>query len=237
MNAPLKSSKGITTGLTSAHVSPAKESSLNRHGSVLCIGVLALQGAFVEHCRILGQLGAKAVEIRKPEQLAHLDGLIIPGGESTAIGLIAERWGMIEPLRDWVRAGKPTWGTCAGMILLGEKAEDQKAGGQPLLGGLDITVNRNYFGRQLDSFEVLLDTPRILGLDDGARQYSAIFIRAPIITATGHGVESLASFTAVDGRELIVAVRQRLVLATAFHPELTDDRRWHQFFLNMIREQ
>ena len=120
--------------------------------STLTIGVLALQGAFLEHIKILRQLGAQAVEVRKPVQLTALDGLIIPGGESTTMGLIAERWGLVEPLRQWVHSQRPTWGTCAGMILLAEHATGQKQGGQPLLGGLDITVNRNYFGRQTESF-------------------------------------------------------------------------------------
>ncbi len=201
---------------------------------MLNIGVLALQGAFIEHSRMLKQLGASVVEVRKPEQLTHLDGLIIPGGESTAIGLIAERWGLIEPLRDWVQAGKPIWGICAGMIFLAERAEGQKASGQPLLGGLDITVNRNYFGRQVDSFEVLLDAPRILALGDGEAPCSAIFIRAPVITAIGRDVEPLASLSTADGGKLIVAACQRSILVTAFHPELTADIRWHQLFLDMV---
>lgn len=209
--------------------------SLNRQDSALNIGILALQGAFVEHGKILKQLGVTVVEVRKPEQLAHLNGLIIPGGESTSMSLIAERWGLIEPLRDWVQAGKPIWGTCAGMILLAERVEGQKAGGQPLLGGLDVTVNRNYFGRQVNSFEVLLDTPQIPALGDGAGLYSAIFIRAPIITAMGQGVEPLASLSAADDSKLIVAARQGSILATAFHPELTADTRWHQLFLDMVR--
>ena len=204
---------------------------------MLNIGVLALQGAFIEHSKILKQLGATVVEVRKAEQLTHLDGLIIPGGESTSIGLIAERWGLIEPLRAWVQAGKPTWGICAGMILLAERAEGQKAGGQPLLGGLDITVNRNYFGRQVDSFEMLLDTPQIPALGDGAEPCSAIFIRAPVITAIGQGVEPLASLSAADDVKLIVAVRQGSILATVFHPELTADIRWHQLFLDMVSGQ
>ena len=118
------------------------------------VGVLALQGAFLEHAAMLRGLGAEVVEVRKPQQLADLDGLVMPGGESTTMGLVAERWGLVEPLRAWVRMGKPVWGTCAGMILLAEHAVGQKQGGQPLIGGLDVTVNRNYFGRQNQSFEV-----------------------------------------------------------------------------------
>jgi pyridoxal 5'-phosphate synthase pdxT subunit len=127
----------------------------------LKIGVLALQGAFIEHIKMLRRLGVEAVEVRKAEQLDGLDGLIIPGGESTTMGLIAERWGLVEPLRRWVHSGQPTWGTCAGMILLAERATGQKQGGQPLLGGLEVTVNRNYFGRQTESFETLLTVPHL----------------------------------------------------------------------------
>lgn len=209
---------------------------MKKHKSMLRIGILALQGAFIDHSKILKQLGASVVEVRKSEQLDHLDGLIIPGGESTSIGLIAKRWGLIEPLRDWVQAGKPIWGTCAGMVLLAERIEGQKAEGQPLLGGLDVTVNRNYFGRQANSFETLLQTPQIPALGDSSEFCSAIFIRAPVITAAGKAVESLASLSATDGTMLIVAVRQKSILATAFHPELTDDSRWHQLFLDMVYE-
>lgn len=200
--------------------------------STLTIGVLALQGAFLEHIKILRQLGAQAVEVRKPAQLTMLDGLIIPGGESTTMGLIAERWGLVEPLRQWVHSQRPTWGTCAGMILLAEHATGQKQGGQPLLGGLDITVNRNYFGRQTESFETLLTAPQL-----GATPFHAVFIRAPAITAVGDQVEVLAEFHAQTGADVIVAVRQGPILATAFHPELTNDSRWHQLFLEMVGKE
>lgn len=191
------------------------------------IGVLALQGAFAEHVAMLHRLGAAAVEVRKPDQLAALDGLIIPGGESTTMGLIAERWGLVEPLRAWVHGGKPTWGTCAGMILLAERAAGQKQGGQPLLGGLDVTVNRNYFGRQVDSFETLLDVPVL-----GPEPVPAIFIRAPAITEVGPAAEALAELPGAPG--IYVAARQGPILATAFHPELTVDTRWHALFLRMV---
>ena len=197
--------------------------------STLTIGVLALQGAFLEHVKILRQLGAQAVEVRKPEQLSELDGLIIPGGESTTMGLIAERWGLVEPLREWVHSHRPTWGTCAGMILLAEHATGQKQGGQPLLGGLDITVNRNYFGRQAESFETLLTAPQL-----GDAPFHAVFIRAPAITAIGDKAEVLAEYHSPAGADVIVAVRQGPILATAFHPELTNDSRWHQLFLEMV---
>jgi len=197
---------------------------------MVTIGVLALQGAFVEHEAMVRRLGAQAVQVRKPEQLAGLDGLIIPGGESTTMGLVAERWGLVEPLRAWVRSGKPTWGTCAGMIMLADRATGQKEGGQTLLGGLDVTVNRNYFGRQNESFETWLRVPAL-----GEAPIRAVFIRAPAIIETGNTVEVLA---AVPGRgeDVIAAVRQGNILATAFHPELTDDLRWHALFLAMVEK-
>ena len=191
------------------------------------IGVLALQGAFAEHALMVRRTGARAVEVRKPEQLDGLDGLIIPGGESTTMGLVAARWGLVEPLRRWVRQGRPTWGTCAGMILLADRADGLKQGRQPLIGGLDVTVNRNYFGRQVDSFEALLDAPRV-----GAGPAPAIFIRAPAITQVGPDVEVLAELPGQP--PVCVAVRQGRLLATAFHPELTGDLRWHEFFLDMV---
>ena len=197
----------------------------------LKIGVLALQGAFAEHIHMLRRLGVEAVEVRKPAQLADVDGLIIPGGESTTMGLIAERWGLVEPLRAWVHGGRPTWGTCAGMILLAARATGQKQGGQPLLGGLDVTVNRNYFGRQVDSFEAELAAPVL-----GDLPFHAVFIRAPAITEVGPGVQRLAEVAQGNGEPVVVAVRQGPILATAFHPELTDDPRWHALFVAMVRE-
>ncbi|MBX3014743.1 MAG: pyridoxal 5'-phosphate synthase glutaminase subunit PdxT [Caldilineaceae bacterium] len=198
--------------------------------TTLTIGVLALQGAFMEHINILQRLGVATVEVRKAEQLPTLAGLIIPGGESTTMGLVAERWGIVEPLRQWVRAGRPTWGTCAGMILLAERAEGQKQGGQPLLGGLDVTVNRNYFGRQVDSFETDLQVP--LWAD---APFHAIFIRAPAIISVGPTVEILARVDTPSGERVIAAARQQHILATAFHPELTNDPRWHALFVDMVR--
>jgi pyridoxal 5'-phosphate synthase pdxT subunit len=194
------------------------------------IGVLALQGAFVEHIKLLQRLGVEAVEVRKAAQLEGLDGLIIPGGESTTVGMIAERWGLVEPLRHWVHSGQPTWGTCAGMILLAERAIGQKQGGQPLLGGLDVTVNRNYFGRQTESFETWLTVPQL-----GDDPVPAVFIRAPAITEAGSEVERLAELALPDRETVLVAVRQGAILATAFHPELTQDTRWHLLFLAMMQ--
>lgn len=196
------------------------------------IGVLALQGAFAEHVKMLRAVGVQAVEVRKPQELEGLDGLVIPGGESTTMGLIAQRWQLVEPLRAWVHDGHPTWGTCAGMILLAEQASGQKLGGQPLLGGLHVTVHRNYFGRQVQSFETDLDVP-VLGLDP----VHAVFIRAPAILQVGDGVEILARLPQSTGEPVIVAVRQGPILATAFHPELTADTRWHRFFVQMVSER
>ena len=144
------------------------------------------------------------------------------------MGLIAERQGMVAPLRIWVHGGRPTWGTCAGMILLADRVTDQKAGGQPLIGGLDVTVNRNYFGRQTASFEALLDAPQL-----GEEPFHAVFIRAPAIVEYGPTVTVLASAPG-RGEGVVVAVRQGKILATAFHPELTKDPRWHRLFLRII---
>ena len=186
------------------------------------IGVLALQGAFIEHIKMLRQLGVEAVEVRLPVDLEGLDGLIIPGGESTTIGKLAVEFGLIEPLHDFAET-HPTWGTCAGMIFL---AKDLGKDKQPILGLMDIHVDRNAFGRQIDSFET--DLP-IAVLSDEA-PFPAVFIRAPVVTAVDEGVDVLGKLE--DGR--IVAVRQGHLLATAFHPELTDDLRFHQYFLNLI---
>ena len=183
------------------------------------VGVLALQGAFIEHEKMLRGLGVEPVQVRLPGQLGDLDALIIPGGESTTIGKLATEYGLIEPLRQFA-SEKPTWGTCAGMIFL---AKDIGSDRQPLLGLMDIKVNRNAFGRQIDSFETNLS---IKGLDE---PFHAVFIRAPLVTETTPGVDVLATLD--DGR--IVAVREGHMLATAFHPELTGDDRLHAYFLDM----
>lgn len=187
------------------------------------IGILALQGAFIEHQKMLESLGAEAVQVRLPEQLNDLDALIIPGGESTTIGKIAVEYGLIEPLRDFARA-KPTWGTCAGMIFL---AKDIGIDRQPILGLMDIKVNRNAFGRQIDSFEADLPIPAI-----GDDPFHAIFIRAPLVTSVGPGVEVLTRLP----DERIVGVQQGHWLATAFHPELTNDSRLHAYFLDRVKQ-
>ncbi len=186
------------------------------------VGVLALQGAFIEHEHMLKSLGADAIEVRLPEQLETLDALIIPGGESTTIGKLAVTFGLVEPLRRFAQE-KPVWGTCAGMIFLAKDIGRD----QPILGVMDIQVNRNAFGRQVDSFETDLD---IKGIGD--EPFHAVFIRAPLVTGVNEkaGVEILSRLE--DGG--IVAVRQNHLLATAFHPELTGDSRMHQLFLDMV---
>lgn len=184
------------------------------------IGVLALQGAFIEHIKRLRELEVEAVEVRLPHHLDDLNGLIIPGGESTTIGKLATEYGLIDPLREFAQH-HATWGTCAGMIFL---AKDIGIDRQPILSLMNIKVNRNAFGRQVDSFETQLSIPAI-----GDDPFHAFFIRAPIITEAGDGVEVLS--TLADGR--IVAAQQGHLLATAFHPELTGDARLHRYFLSM----
>lgn len=184
------------------------------------VGVLALQGAFIEHIAHLKRLGVNTREVRLPEHLQGLDGLIIPGGESTTIGKLATTYGLIEPLRQFA-SQRPTWGTCAGMIFLAKHLSNE---GQPILGLMDITVDRNAFGRQVDSFQIALN---IKGLEN---PFQALFIRAPVVTQAGANVEVLATLD--DGR--IVAVKQEHLLATAFHPELTEDTRLHERFLDMM---
>ncbi len=198
----------------------------------LTVGILALQGAFQEHIEMMTALGAKTIEARKPEHLENLDGLVIPGGESTSMALIAERWGMVDPLKAWIEAGKTTWGTCAGMIMLANDATNQKLGGQTLIGGLDVVVDRNHFGRQVDSFETDMVSDAL-----GDEPFRAIFIRAPAITQVGDGIEILASVKNRNDQTVIAAVRQGRILATSFHPELTSDLRWHQYFLDMLLEK
>lgn len=186
------------------------------------IGVLALQGAFIEHEKILKTLGVETVQVRLPEHLQNLDGLIIPGGESTTIGKLATEYGLIEPLREFAKE-KPTWGTCAGLIFL---AKDIGIERQPILALMDVVVDRNAFGRQVDSFETDLD---FAGLAEDL-PFHAIFIRAPLVRKAGDGVKILAQLN--DGS--IVAVQQGHLLGTAFHPELTSDHRVHQYFCDMV---
>jgi 5'-phosphate synthase pdxT subunit len=193
------------------------------------IGVLALQGAFIEHVHILGQLGREAREVRLPADLEGIGGLIIPGGESTTIGKLAVSYGLMEKVRELAAAGIPVWGICAGMVLL---ARDIGGGDQPTVGLMDIRVSRNAFGRQMESFEANLEVAalRAMGRENGV--FHAVFIRAPSVESVGNGVEVLARLE--DGT--IVAVRQGNLLATAFHPELTSDTRFHEYFLRMMGE-
>lgn len=197
-------------------------------GKLLRIGVLALQGDFAEHIAMLRRLGVEAVAVRLAEQLDGLDGLILPGGESTTFGKLANDFGLIEPLRQFGRQ-KPLWGTCAGAIFLSKDAHRD----QPLLKLMDITVERNAFGRQVASFEVDLDVPALKTVSEEDLPFHAIFIRAPLIDSVGEGVQVLARLE--DGR--IVAAQQGHWLATSFHPELTGDPRFHQYFLRLASAQ
>ncbi|WP_310528392.1 pyridoxal 5'-phosphate synthase glutaminase subunit PdxT [Nocardioides sp.] len=192
------------------------------------IGVLALQGDVREHLAVLRRLGEDAIAVRRPRELAAVDGLIIPGGESTTMIKLARIFELFEPLKARVRAGLPTFGTCAGMILLADRIEDGAAG-QETLGGLDITVRRNAFGRQVDSFEGDLT---VQGLDGPVH---AIFIRAPWVEAVGEGVEVLARVPAGPAAGRIVAVRQGSLMATSFHPEVGGDARVHELFVDLVR--
>jgi 5'-phosphate synthase pdxT subunit len=192
------------------------------------IGVLALQGDFAEHISILERIGIEASQVRLPDQLDVLDGLIIPGGESTTIGKLAEDYQLIEPIRKFSKK-HAIWGTCAGAILLSKDARRR----QPLLHLMDITVERNAFGRQVASFETDLDIPVLHGLDgQEQRPYHAVFIRAPLIESVEGETQVLA--TLPDGR--IVAAQQGNLLATVFHPELTADDRFHQYFLTLVNQ-
>jgi pyridoxal 5'-phosphate synthase pdxT subunit len=186
------------------------------------VGVLAVQGAFVEHEAALEQAGALGRQVRTPEELHGIEGLVIPGGESTTFGLVAERSGLLTALREVVDSGLPVFGTCAGMIML---ARATTSGAQPLVGGLDIVVRRNAFGRQVRSFECDLSMPVL-----GEPPVPAVFIRAPWIEEAGSGVDILAS---VEGHG--VAAECGPVLVTAFHPELTDDVRLHERFVAKVR--
>lgn len=189
------------------------------------IGVLALQGDFIEHEQVLRRLGVETIEVRLPEQLEEMDGLIIPGGESTTIGKLAEAYQLMEPLRHFGQQ-KPVWGTCAGAIFLSRDVRRD----QPLLGLMDIRVERNAFGRQVDSFEEDINVPAFRAVDLQDHPYPAVFIRAPLIEAVDADTRVLARLN--DGR--IVAAQQRHMLATVFHPELTDDDRFHKYFLMIV---
>jgi len=191
------------------------------------IGILALQGAFAEHAACMRQLGAEPVFIRLPQQLEGVDGLILPGGESTAIGRLLERYRFIRPLHRIIRSGMLIYGTCAGMILLARNVEGKENQGsrKQRLGVMNVVVRRNAFGRQLESFEEYLQVNGI-----GGEPFRAVFIRAPIIVKAGRGVRVMATLKSHD----IVAAEQGNLLVSAFHPELTTDFRIHRYFLNQV---
>lgn len=211
-----------------------QDTSLMPHASCLKVGVLALQGDFAEHIAMLKRLGAETIEVRHPEQLAGLDGLIIPGGESTAIGKLAELYGLKQPIAMLAQQGLPIYGTCAGMIMLsrdiGDTAAIIEGQRQSLFGVMDVKVKRNAFGRAIDSFETSAFIPAL-----GEPPFPMVFIRAPYIESVGAGVEVLAKLD--EESAPIVAAQQRNLLVSAFHPELTDDTRFHEYFLKMMNGQ
>ena len=228
----------------------------------ITVGVVALQGAFIEHCEILDKLNVKNKQIRTIEDFENVDALILPGGESTAMAKVSSLGGnsIFQEISKFVKSNKPVWGTCAGLILLADKVDGQKKGGQSLVGGLDIIASRNFFGAQVKSFEAPLEPPPLSGNDnyvtkkrelnneekvveeeDGVGSngtFNGVFIRAPAILSTGKNVEVLNTVDIVKEDDthdkVIVAVKQNNLLATAFHPELTDDSRWHQYFVEDI---
>ena len=193
------------------------------------IGVLALQGDVREHLRMLDDLGVRSHAVRRPRELDDCDGLIVPGGESTTMFKLARIFDLVEPLRDRIKQGLPTFGTCAGMIMLADRIEDG-APGQETLGGLDITVRRNAFGRQVHSFEGELD------FDGFDAPVHAVFIRAPWVEEVGPGVEVLATVPAGEAVGRIVAVREGHLMATSFHPEVEADDRIHRYFVELVKQ-
>ncbi|SEA76467.1 pyridoxal 5'-phosphate synthase glutaminase subunit PdxT [Leifsonia sp. 21MFCrub1.1] len=194
-------------------------------GTTTRVGVLALQGDFREHIAVLRGLGADAVPVRRPAELDEIDGLVIPGGESSVMDKLSRAFGLAEPLRRAIAGGLPVYGTCAGLIMLADRILDGIAG-QESLGGLDVSVRRNAFGSQVDSFETDLDIPAV-----GDEPMHAVFIRAPIVESVGPAATPLARVA--DGR--VVAVEQGDLLGTSFHPEITGDTRFHEYFLGKVR--
>jgi len=207
--------------LTDTHLSHAPA------GGTPVIGVLALQGDFREHLAVLSGLGADAVSVRRPEDLERIDGLVIPGGESSVMDKLSRLFGLAGPLTAAVASGLPVYGTCAGLIMLADRVLDS-IDGQQTLGGFDVTVRRNAFGSQLDSFETDLDVPVL-----GDVPVHAVFIRAPVVESVGDGVTVLSALD--DGR--IVAVEQGNLLGTSFHPEITGETRFHEYFLEKVRSR
>ena len=198
------------------------------------IGVLALQGDVREHLAMLASAGAHGVAVRRERELAQVDGLIIPGGESTTIVKLARLFDLLDPIRERIAGGLPTYGSCAGMILLADRIANPAVGSdgvQPSFGGIDMTVRRNAFGRQVESFE---ERVNMVGLPGGP--LTAVFIRAPWVEEVGPAAEVLARVEAGPATGKIVGIRQRHLLATSFHPELTHDARVHGYFVDMVRE-
>ncbi|WP_324197318.1 pyridoxal 5'-phosphate synthase glutaminase subunit PdxT [Nocardia cyriacigeorgica] len=212
----------------SAVAAPAAQTSASESAQP-AIGVLALQGDVREHVTALQRCGARPTLVRRVEELADVDGLVLPGGESTAISKLLQVFDLLEPLRARLRDGLPAFGSCAGMILLADEVLDTRPDAEHL-SGIDMTVRRNAFGRQVDSFETDLE---FAGLDDGPVR--AVFIRAPWVERVGAGVEVLARVPSGPAAGKIVAVRQRNVLATSFHPEVTGDLRVHRMFVDLVR--
>jgi 5'-phosphate synthase pdxT subunit len=190
------------------------------------VGVLALQGDFREHIAVLRSFGADVCPVRRPEELSEISGLVIPGGESSVMDKLSRTFGLAQPLKSAIAAGLPVYGTCAGLIMLAERILDGIEG-QESLGGLDIAVRRNAFGSQTDSFEVDLDIPVLTG-----PPLHAVFIRAPVVESIGACAHALATLD--DGR--VVAVEQGNLLGTSFHPEMTNDHRFHEYFLRRVAE-
>ncbi len=199
--------------------------------AALTVGVLALQGDVREHLHALSQVGARPVAVRRASELDDVDGLILPGGESTTVAKLARTFEVFEAVADRIKTGMPTFGTCAGMVLLADRLRDGIEG-QETFGGLDITVRRNAFGRQVDSFE----SDVLFNLDPSEFEtpLHAVFIRAPWVEDVGEGVDVLATVAVPDVGDRIVAVQQGPVLATSFHPEVSDDLRLHRYFLGLV---
>jgi 5'-phosphate synthase pdxT subunit len=192
------------------------------------VGVFALQGDVREHLRMLEGAGAHGVRVRRPSELAAVDAMVVPGGESTTMANLARSFALLEPLRQRVREGMPTLGTCAGMIMLADRIEGGIEG-QETIGGLDVVVRRNAFGRQVDSFEIDVD------FEPFDAPFHALFIRAPWVEKVGAAVEVLATIASGPSAGRIVAVRQGPLMATSFHPEITADDRVHRYFVDLVR--
>jgi 5'-phosphate synthase pdxT subunit len=196
------------------------------------VGVLALQGDVREHLAALERVGAAGRAVRRPEELHGIDALVLPGGESTTMSKLAVAFGLLEPLRALVKDGLPAYGSCAGMIMLADRVLDGRPD-QETVGGIDMTVRRNAFGRQVDSFEADL---AFTGVADVGEPVHAVFIRAPWVESVGSSVDVLATAPVAGGADRIVAVRQGPLLATSFHPELTGDTRVHAYFVEIVRK-